>query len=322
MVKRSSSSRARWASTSKSGGSWRGPVKYSVILCLALWCRPPLRIPCLISPRPRSRFPLYKRVRRLRKLLTLLAEAVLGHPPPFASPSGQTLRSTILRRLRLHRNSGSDLLQVANDDPVTFIHALVYDNQTAIGGTRRDNALLGPAVIADDVNEPAELTRTQRDLWHQQRVGLVGDVDTHMDELSRQQRVIRVADGRARYDRSRAPIDHVVEEGERTGESLLRVVRRLNVHGKRPLRSRSHDGSELRLARVEGCVNRVELDERIELRAGSVDQRSLVYQALAQPAGERCPDLGVTQLQLGGLYRCRIRRKRGFRLVKVTRRLV
>ena len=79
---------------------------------------------------------------------------------------------------------------------------------------------------------------------------------------------------------------------------------------------------ELRFARVEGCVNRVELDERIELRAGSVDQCPLVYQAFTQPAGERCPNLGVTQLQLGGLYRRRIRRKRGFRLVKVTRRLV
>src|SRR6266403_5038435 len=232
------------------------------------------------------------------------------------------LRIAILRRFRLYRHSHRDLLQITNDDPVTFIHALVYDNQTAIGGTGRDNALLGLAILADDVNEPAELARTQRDLWHQQRVGLVGDVDTHMDELSRQQRVIRVADGRARYDRSRAPIDHVVEEGERTAESLLRVVRRLNVHRKPPLRSRSHDGSELHLARVEGCVNRVELDERIELRAGGVDQRPLMYQALAQPASERCPDLGVTQLQLGGLYRRRIRRKRGFRLVKVARRLV
>jgi hypothetical protein len=26
--------------------------------------------------------------------------------------------------------------------------------------------LLGPAIIADDVNEPAELARAQRDLWH------------------------------------------------------------------------------------------------------------------------------------------------------------
>src|SRR6266403_815156 len=188
------------------------------------------------------------------------------------------LRIAILRRFRLYRHSHRDLLQVTNDDPVTFIHALVYDNQTAIGGTGRDNALLGLAILADDVNEPAELARTQRDLWHQQRVGLVGDVDTHMDELSRQQRVIRGAEGRARYDRPRA--------------------------------------------RVEGCVKRVELDERIELRAGGVDQRPLVYQALAQPASERCPDLGVTQLQLGGLYRRRIRRKRGFRLVKVARRLV
>src|SRR6266404_4319372 len=95
------------------------------------------------------------------------------------------LRIAILRRFRLYRQSRRDLLQVTNDDPVTFIHALVYDNQTAIGGAGRDNALLGLAVIADDVNEPAELARTQRDLWHQQGVGLVGDADTHMDELSR-----------------------------------------------------------------------------------------------------------------------------------------
>src|SRR3984893_7454903 len=257
-------------------------------------------LPCRAARSPSVSVTMRSRLRA--------AEAVLSHPLLFALPSGQTLRITVLRRLRLHRSSGSDLLQVANDDPVTFIHALVYDNQTAIGGTGRDNALLGLAVLADDVNEPAELTRTQRDLWHQQGVGLVGDVDTHMDELSRQQRVIRVADGRARHDRSRAPIDHVVEERERTAETLLRVARRLNDHRKRPLRSRSHDGSELRLARVEGCVNRVELDECIELRAGTVDQRPLVYQALAHAAGERCSDLGVTQLQLGGVYP---RRSRG-----------
>ena len=42
--------------------------------------------------------------------------------------------------------------------------------------------------------------------------------------------------------------------------------------------------SEFRLARVEGCVDRIEFNERVELRAGSVDQSPLVHQALAEPA--------------------------------------
>ena len=96
----------------------------------------------------------------------------------------------------------------------------------------------------------------------------------------------------------------------------------LDVHGNRPLQPSLRDGGELRLARVEGCVDRIEFDERVELRAGSVDQDPLVHQALAEPAIERCADLGVAQLQLGGLYRRRIRRESGLRLVKVARRLV
>jgi hypothetical protein len=59
--------------------------------------------------------PCYRTKMACRSSRLRAAEAVLGHPP---LPSGQTLRSTVLRRLRLHRNSGSDLLQVANDDPV------------------------------------------------------------------------------------------------------------------------------------------------------------------------------------------------------------
>ena len=199
------------------------------------------------------------------------------------------LRITILSPFRQYQHSCRDLLQVAHYDPVTLLHALVYDNEAAIAGAGRDKALFGLAVLADDVNEPAELARTQRDLWHQQSVGLVGDVDTHMDELTWQQRVVRVADGRACRNRSRAPIDRVVKERERATESLLCVVRRLNVRRDRPIRPGFLDGSEFRLARVEGYVNRIELNECIELRAGSIDQRSLMYQALAKPTSEWRP---------------------------------
>src|ERR1700733_10192316 len=101
-----------------------------------------------------------------------------------------------------------------------------------------------------------------------------------MDELARQQRMIWIADGRACSDGSGVSIDRVVEERQRTVELLLRVARHLNVHRDRPLQPGFGNGSQLRLARVEGCVDRIELDERIELRAGSADQRPLVYQAL------------------------------------------
>jgi hypothetical protein len=64
-----------------------------------------------------------------------------------------------------------------DDDPVTLLHTLVYDNQTAVARTRRDDALLGLAVLAHNVHESAESARTQGNLWDQQHIESVGDVD-------------------------------------------------------------------------------------------------------------------------------------------------
>jgi hypothetical protein len=162
--------------------------------------------------------------KEFEEAVTLPAEAVLRHPPLFASSSGQTLRSTIVRRLRLHWNSGSDLLQVANDDPVTFTHALVYDNRTAIaapGETMRCSAL--PSLPTTYVNEPAELARAQRDLWHQH----------HGDD--QRQRLAESDDQRQRLAESD---DHVVR---RRGDEGRRVVFYFPVEAPAPPRnSRSH----------------------------------------------------------------------------------
>src|SRR3981081_4730334 len=95
-----------------------------------------------------------------------------------------SLFNPVLRRFRPYPGSRSDLLQVANDDLVAHSDALVDDDEVALVGTRNDDALLGPAVLADPIDEPTELARTECDLWHQQRAGLVGDVNTNVDEFA------------------------------------------------------------------------------------------------------------------------------------------
>ena len=52
------------------------------------------------------------------------------------------------------------------------------------------------------------------------------------------------------------------------------------------------------------------------------NQRPLVHQALAEPTSERRPDLGVDELEFGGLNRRRIRRECRFRLAEGACRLV
>src|ERR1700722_12899671 len=65
--------------------------------------------------------------------------------------------------------------------------------------------------------------------------------------------------------------------------------------GRRALRPGFRNGGRFGLARVEGRVNRIEFDKRIELRAGGIDRRPLEYLALARPPGEGSPDPRVIQ---------------------------
>jgi hypothetical protein len=77
---------------------------------------------------------------------------------PSGSLTGRRARLwPLLRRLRLHRSTGGDLLQIANDDLVAGRHSFVDDHQVALVGSRRDNALLGLSVLTNDVHESAEL---------------------------------------------------------------------------------------------------------------------------------------------------------------------
>ncbi|MEA2767644.1 MAG: hypothetical protein QOD93_606, partial [Acetobacteraceae bacterium] len=46
----------------------------------------------------------------------------------------QVLRGADRRWLWFYRNADDDLLEVANYDPVTLLHTLLYDNETSIAG--------------------------------------------------------------------------------------------------------------------------------------------------------------------------------------------
>ncbi len=66
---------------------------------------------------------------------------------------------------------------------------------------------------------------------------------------------------------------------------------------------RRRDLDEIRFARVEGHVNRVELDERIERPARRTDQRALSGLVTPEPACERRADLGVAKIELRSVDR-------------------
>src|SRR5436189_5621777 len=100
------------------------------------------------------------------------------------------------------------------DHPLASFQTARDDRAVAFGALDGDHAQLGGHVGLDDENVLANGTGLHRSGWHDQGVFLVVELDPHVDELARPQRVFTVPELRAQLDGAGARIDCVVDEDE------------------------------------------------------------------------------------------------------------
>src|SRR5580700_4593796 len=118
-----------------------------------------------------------------------------------------------------------------------------------------------------------------------------------MDELAGQQAMIRVGNGRARHDGAGVAIHRILEERQRSRISLAAFIRNRRLRWDRLCSSIAAEEGEIALAWVEGDINRVQLNQGVQLRAGGADQRALMYQTPADPTGKGCAQFGVAEIE-------------------------
>ncbi len=208
------------------------------------------------------------------------------------------------RRRWCHWHAGGDLLQIAGDDAVVLLDAFRDGDKLAVGLSQLDQPHTDLVAIIDHINEFAELAGPQRNLRHQQRVGLFTKQQADGDILARQQCAIFVGDGGACHDRAGVAVDRVVDEAEVALVNQARVTRHGDLHGDCPGLPGLLDQGEIGLARREGDIDRADLDERIERRAAEGHERPDRRLVAPDAPGKRRVNLGVTEIDLGGLDRC------------------
>src|SRR6202008_4691730 len=87
------------------------------------------------------------------------------------------------------------------------------------------------------------------------------------------------------------------EERQRSRISLAALIRDRRLRRDRPCSSIVAEEGEVALARVEGDINRVQLNQGVELRAGGADQRALMHLTSADPTGKGSAQFGVAKIE-------------------------
>ena len=173
----------------------------------------------------------------------------------------------------------------------------------AVASTGGHQALLDLAAGADDIDELAELARAEATCGTSSASGCsprCSRTRTNWPGSTGD----RIGDRRARDDRAGGAVDGVVEEGERRRGTAARLAAGQTARRRLGPRARcSLDLGQFGLARIEGGVDRVELDQGVQRRPRRADHGAIMDLTAADTAGEGRPDLGIAEIELGGADR-------------------
>src|SRR5437762_1887102 len=143
--------------------------------------------------------------------------------------------------------------------PLAFCQAAFDDRAVAFGPLDGDHAQLRGHVGLDHENVLAIGTGLHRFGWHDQGVVLIVELDPHVDELAGPERVLGVLELRPQLDGSRARIDGVIDEDQRSRGCGLIRTRSERLDRERPRGHVAANGAELLLRHGEVHVDRVDL---------------------------------------------------------------
>src|SRR5258706_2842043 len=184
-------------------------------------------------------------------------------------------------------------------DPLTFFQTARDDGVVALGACDRDFAHLGGHVGLDHENVLTVGTGLHGFGWHDEGVLLVVELDPHVDELARPQRVFAVFEPRPQLDGPGARIDGVIDEDQRSRGCGLIRPRGQRVDRERTRGHVAANGDEPLLRHGEVYVDRVDLVDHHQskgiVRLDEVPQLNLDFSRIAVDRGA---DRAVLQVQL------------------------
>src|SRR6188472_730563 len=214
-----------------------------------------------------------------------------------------TLLHALRQRPRSYRRAGTDPLQTLHDDRLTSGQARGDHHIGAVLAGRLDAPDRGLAVLHDE-HVDALLVGDQRSLWNQDLFirGIALQIDPH--QLAVDQPTVRIWDDSAHDDGVGRTIDRHVDEidlahlivDRSVGKSnldldVLDVGRTFTLRGPQ----------EFALAHRKGHIHRILADDGGEDTAVGPDDIALGQRRAPDLPGNRRDDVGVAEIDLGGL---------------------